>query len=484
MRRKYLGLAIATVASLPVGGILLAQSESPISAADRTIVTNIAENSEEMQNLQFLTDKIGPRLNGTSNLKRATDWAADRFKAYGLSNVHLEPFRMAHSWHRGSARASVTSPVNLPLLAEVAGWSPNTPGTVRGRAIYVNANKEEDLAFYRGKLRGAIVLGSRPHPREQIADNPLLPRPPEFRDPYPRKFRLKRDIFFREEGVLGVLRDSDKSFGLFDMDIAGMLYEVAPLPTVYLTPEGYDLIWRLIQDQQFVAVELTVDGCIFSADPVEIYNVVGEIPGVGKPDETVILGAHLDSWDLGTGATDDGTGDVVVLEAARALRYLDLKPKRTIRFILFSGEEGGLNGSRAYVKAHSAELGKISAMLEYDAGAGRVKAIQTQGQGQLADMLNGVVAPLRQMIGLKELSLATEKGSDHYSFLEAGVPGFFCEQDRATYSQTHHSQADTYDKVSGADLINGAQVMAVFAYNVAELPDLLPRVPVSVDKKD
>lgn len=255
------------------------------------------------------------------------------------------------------------------------------------------------------------------------------------------------------------------------------------MPTVFLTPEGYDLLWRLLQSQPAAAgqprveVELTVEGCQFSSEPVEVYNTVAEIPGQEKPDEVVVLGAHLDSWDLGTGATDNGTGVSVVLEAARALQTLGLKPKRTIRFVLFSGEEQGLHGSRAYTEAHQAELAKVSAVLVHDSGTGRVDTIALGGNAQAYPVLTRALAPLRQMIGFNELSLRTARGSDHASFSRSGVPGFFCVLDRATYSQTHHSQADTFDKVVREDLINGAQVMAGFAYSVAQLEELVPRRP-------
>ncbi len=224
-------------------------------------------------------------------------------------------------------------------------------------------------------------------------------------------------------------------------------------------------------------MELTIEGCEFSQGPVEVYNTVAEIPGSEKPDEVVILGAHLDSWDLGTGATDNGTGSSVVLEAARVLQKLDLKPKRTIRFILFSGEEQGLHGSRAYVKAHEDEMEKISAVLVHDAGTGRVDTIALQGNAQVYDVVTKALAPLRRMIGLETLTLRSVGGSDHASFNRVGVPGFFCGQERASYRQTHHSQADTFDKVIREDLLNGAQVMAVFAYNIAQLDEMLPRRP-------
>jgi len=207
-----------------------------------------------------------------------------------------------------------------------------------------------------------------------------------------------------------------------------------------------------------------------------VYNTVAEIPGSEKPDEVVIIGGHLDSWDLGTGATDNGTGAMAVLEAARALQRLGLKPKRTIRFVLFTGEEQGLVGARAYVEAHKAELGKISGVLVHDSGTGRVLTIGMMANYAAREVMDRVVYPLAK-IGLVEPSLRTEGGSDHVPFDEAGVPGFWCVQEPVDYAQTHHSQADTFDRVRPDDLTEGAQVLAVWAYNVAQLPDLLPRKP-------
>lgn len=453
--------------------------ESPLAAADRALLVEIADHSEQMENLRYLTDRIGARLTGTEAMKRANEWTAERFRAYGLANVHLEPWTIPHSWRRGTARVRVLAPAEQALLAEVAGWSPNTNGTVRGRLVYVKAETKEELEAYRGKLRGTIVLTAEPRPRQRVEERPLQPRPPRVERDFAaqRKFADERDRFFRDEGVLGVLRDSDKSFGLFNMQSAGRDFNPAAVPAAYLTPEGYDLLWRLREGEQGVELELTIEGCAFSDGAVEVYNTVAEIPGSEKPDEVVIVGAHLDSWDLGTGATDNGTGASVLLETARALHKLELKPKRTIRFLLFSGEEQGLHGSKAYVEAHKEELAKVSAVLVHDGGTGRVDTIALQGNPQVYEVVNQALAPLRQMIGLEELSLRSISGSDHASFNRAGVPGFYCLQERATYAQTHHSQADTLDKVVRDDLINGAQVLGVFAYNLAQLDDLLPRRP-------
>ena len=193
------------------------QTKDPVVAVDRRILTEIAEHSEQMENLRYLTDEIGPRLTGTENLKRANDWTAERFRAYGLSNVHQECYAIPHSWRRGTVRADVVAPSIQRLPAEAAGWSPNTSGTVRGPVVYVKAEKMEDLLPYKGKLQGAIVITTSPNDRERVEDRPLLPRAshPEVPLRERRKFWLERDNFFKNQSVLGVLRDSDKNFGLF-----------------------------------------------------------------------------------------------------------------------------------------------------------------------------------------------------------------------------------------------------------------------------
>jgi len=193
----------------------------------------------------------------------------------------------------------------------------------------------------------------------------------------------------------------------------------------------------------------------------------------------VIIGAHLDSWDLGTGATDTGTGSTAVLEAARALQKLGVKPRRTIRFVLFTGEEQGLNGSVAYVKTHQDELRKISAVLVHDSGTGKVLTIGLMANYAARETIDSVLYPLAKArdVGLSEPSLGIESGSDHVPFDDVGVPAFWCVQDTVDYDKTHHSQADTLDRVLWDDLTEGAQVLAVFAYNVAQLPNMLPRKP-------
>jgi carboxypeptidase Q len=458
-----------------------ASSADPISATSRRIVSEIQENNEVMENLEYLSDLIGPRLTGTQNMTQASRWTMEMFRRYGLANVHLESWTIARAWHRGTAQGQIVNPAEHPLTLASAGWSPSTAGAVRGPVVYVSARRVEDLQPFQGKLKGAIVIVAEPEilpapfevPRSPLlSPMPQPPSPPGFPT---QAFGRARDAFFKAQGVAAVLRDSGKDHALLNMGgVGGRSYDVGAVPTAFVTTEGYRQIWRLLKRGP-VEVEVELKNS-FSDKPVEVYNTVAEIRGRERPDEVVILGAHLDSWDLGTGTTDNGTGSMVVVEAARALQKLDLKPNRTIRFLLFSGEEQGLNGSRAYVEAHKAELGKISGVLVHDAGTGRVLSIGLQGNYQDREVLDRILAPLRDL-GLSELSLRSSRSTDHASFNDAGVPGFFCVQDSAEYRKTHHSQSDTFDKVWKGDLVQGAQVLAVWAYDVAQWSDMLPRGP-------
>jgi carboxypeptidase Q len=343
----------------------------------------------------------------------------------------------------------------------------------------VKAESAEGLASYKGKLKGAWVLLSE----VSVQPSPKQPQP-NLEGEYRRRmrdytrmrgFRQEQRKFLIAEGVAGILRDSNKEHGLVNMTTAASNFAVAELPEAFLTTESYGLIWRLLKRGP-VEIELALKNT-FSDGEVEVHNTVAELPGGEKANEVVILGGHIDSWDLGTGATDDGTGIMAVLEAARALKAVGAKPKRTIRFVLFSGEEEGLHGSRAYAKAHEKEMGKISGVLVHDMGTGRVKSIGLQGRYDLREVMEGVVEPFKEAVNLEELSMRSSGGTDHLSFLPFSVPAFAVVQDAAEYRKTHHTESDTFDKVYPDEINQGAKVLAAWAYNVAMLPECLPRNP-------
>ncbi len=448
-------------------------------AVTQAILDEIEKRSELMANIEYLCDMIGPRLTGSPNLTKANQWTRDKFREYGLSNPHLESWTIAKAWTRGDAKGRVVVPVEQRILLESAGWSPSTKGPQRGPVVHLKAQSTDELVPYKGKLKGAWVLFSevsvQPSPKQPRPnlDGEMRRRIREFTRM--REFREPLKKFLISEGAAGVLRDSNKEHGLINMTGAASNFTPAELPEAFLTTESYGLIWRLLKRGP-VEVEIDLKNA-FSDGDVEVYNTVAEIPGAEKPDEVVIIGGHIDSWDLGTGATDNGTGIMAVLEAARALKAVGIKPKRTIRFVLFSGEEEGLHGSRAYVKAHAAEMPKISGVLIHDMGTGRVKSIGLQGRYDLREMMERVIDPFKEAVNLEELSMRTMMGTDHMSFLPHGVPAFAVVQDEAEYRKTHHTESDTVDKVYSDEINQGAKVLAAWAYNVSMLPDCLPRDP-------
>ena len=471
------------------------EAKDPVTETDKKIIEQEKTDKEQLKaDLTHLTSRIGPRLTGSAQMDQASHWTEEQFKALGLANVHREPWTIANSWARGPARGRVTWPAVHELTLATAGWSPATDGTVKGQLIAIEATKPEDLEKYKGKLAGKIVVlkgASELEPPESPLLTPwgqgALPlmhakanEAASFRALGQVRTSLTKMV--AEEKGLAVLIPSQKMFGLLNMSAQSRDYHPAAAPAAFLVRENYLELLRLLDSGSAVEMELNLEGS-FSGKPVEVYNTVAEITGAEKPDEVVILGAHLDSWDLGTGATDNGTGSMAVLEAARALMKAGVKPKRTIRFVLFAGEEQGLNGSKAYVQAHKDELGKISGVLVHDSGTGKVLTIGLMGNYNARETMDRVLYPLAEPLGIVEPSLRSEGGSDHVPFDQAGVPGFWCIQEPADYEKMHHSQADVLDHVRWDDLTEGAQVLAVFGYNVAQLPDLLPRKPAKGEAK-
>jgi hypothetical protein len=516
-------LAVVLAVSIAWGQQQAAPTAAPSTAAsaealalDQKVMAEAKKSSEIMANLGFLSDVIGPRLTGSAALKRANEWTAERMRSYGLANVHLEAYSIPLGWERGSATARIIEPDNGRTLSLASvGWSPGTNGKIEGDVVVLTARTKTDLAALKGKLKNAIVLrgppsnirplsdtsffpGARPGPAGRAGSPPTPGTPPEPGTPpqpgmppgqSPRGDRsfgemraMQREMaeFLRTEGAAVMLQDAGKPHGLLNAGGSwrGMDRASAgdPMPSVFVAHEHYALLHRLASRPApaKTRVEIEIKNT-FIPGPVVVYNTVGEIRGSEKPDEYVVLCAHLDSWDLAQGTTDNGTGSSVVLEAARLLSRSGLIPKRTIRFILFTGEEQGLVGSREYVKQHKDELARVSMCLAHDTGTGKVVGLGLQGREVIKPILDAELLPSLKELGVKDINLRGMGGSDHMSFEGAGIPGFACQQDWAEYRFTHHSQSDTLDKAHEADLVQGAQVMAVTALRVANLPNLLPR---------
>jgi carboxypeptidase Q len=492
-----LGLLFAIASFAETPNPAPAVSDADAKSLDKKIMVEIKTKPEIIPNLAYLSDIIGPRLTGSAALKKANDWTAEKMKSYGLENVHLEPYEIPVGWERGTISAKIIEPEGgRPLLMASAGWSPGTKGKVEGDVVIFKATKREELAQYKGKLKNALILRREPSYVAPIVavgtpagDRPMGGGPMgggpmgggrrgggfDPQNPFVQELR----DFFKAEGVAAMLQDSAKPQGLLVTTGSWRGRERAAeqeaIPTLYVAHEHYALLYRLASRPApaKTRVELEVTNK-FIPGPITVYNTVGEIKGSEKPDEFVVVGAHLDSWDLAQGTTDNGTGSCITLETARVLAKCGVKPKRTIRFVLFTGEEQGLHGSRAYVERHKDEMPKVSMALVHDTGTAIVHGIGLQGRDVLKPIFEKELEALKE-VGLKDISVRSMQGTDHQSFERVGVPGFACQQDMTDYRLTHHTQTDTLDKANEANLVQGAQVMAVAAMRVANLPTLLPR---------
>ena len=464
-----------------IARLVAAPQPDEIASVDGQIISEVDSHNELMKNIEYLSDVIGPRLTGSAEQRMASNWAEEQFRRYGLVNVHQEKWTISHSWTRGTAEASIITPVLRRLAVVSAGWSPGTGSDVQGPVVYVSAESESDLDKYRGKLGGAIVILEEPH---AVTPPYAAGRPPvrfTLRQPYVEQpaqsavpFNKIRTGFLKEQGVRAILRDSANPYNLVRMSNASAgNYEPGAIPTAFLSHEDYALVWRLLGRGE-VVLKLSISNS-FSEGAAETSNTVAEIRGAEKPDEVVILGAHIDSWDLASGSTDNGTGVVAVLEAARALAKLKSAPKRTIRFVLFSGEEQGEVGSSLYVSEHKTELPRISGILVNDTGTGPVVTVGVHENYAAVEAMVRILAPVASRLGLLEPKISRTFGSDYAPFNAAGVPGFSCIGDAPEYAETQHTQSDTFDKVSEEGLTQSAKLMAVWAFNTAEYPTLLPR---------
>ena len=454
--------------------LLLLPATLQADTVERAIRAGLKETGPLMAALAEITDGTGPRLTGSEALLQAHRFAEGRFREMGLV-ARLEPFPLASTWMRVPVWAEVRSPAGHILQVAQVGWTPPTPGAMEGPLRVFAPRTPEDLAARRGQLKDAIVLWGEP-----VTDRePLMmalplrlqgqPKPPEK----PREPWLREQVaFLKAEGAAAYLLDAGKPGGLFNMDMQPGALEADGLPGAYLIHEQFLLLRRLAPERPVVRMRL--EGQL--GPSATCVNTVADLVGRAKPDALVVLGAHLDSWDLGTGATDNGAGAGAVVEAARLLARSGARPRRTIRFVLFSGEEQGLLGSKAYLEAHRGELDRHSAVFIMDTGAGRIDAVALQGRREVEPVMKQVLAPLREL-GVVDTDLRLEDDTDHIPFDAAGVPAFCVEQVQHDYSRNHHSQADTLDKVKPEELEQAAVVLALTAYRVAELPQKLPRRP-------
>ncbi|MEK7832884.1 MAG: M20/M25/M40 family metallo-hydrolase [Acidobacteriota bacterium] len=507
------------------------------------------EKSQVMELLSWMTDVHGPRLTGSPKMKDANEWTKNKMAEWGM-NARLEswgPF--GRGWSFSKVSIHVTEPNAFPIIGYPKAWTPGTNGPVVGEAVFPEINTEADFEKYKGKLKGAIVLASplRPvlaqfkAPAVRYTDEELLrmanDQPEQLQQItlnlgelnltlnnsieerrrqmlQAQRIASQKMAFFKSEGV-AVVVDIDRvgdnvHGGTVFVGSGGTRDKNAPqaLPSVTVAVEHYGRIVRMLQKGQKVKMEVEVKAQFHDEDPMA-YNTIAEIPGTDKKDEVVMLGGHLDSWHTGTGATDNAAGCAVAMEAVRILKALGIQPRRTIRVGLWSGEEQGLLGSRAYVTQHfgarqaaagqpaaggpgggggfggpqgpvvaKPEHEKFSVYFNLDNGTGKIRGVYLQGNEAARSVFRAWLAPFADL-GASTITIRNTGGTDHLAFDGVGLPGFQFIQDEVEYdARTHHSNMDVYDRMQADDMKQAATIMAAFVYNAAMRDEKFPRKPM------
>ena len=517
--RRALQAAIAVTA---LAGALPAQEKVDVATIER-IKAEEMQRSQVMDIMSWLTDVHGPRLTNSPITKRAGDWAIQTMKSWGLAGVQYEtwgPFGRGWSSERFSAQ--IVAPTPAPLIAYPGAWTVGTNGPATGDVVRVTLDSTRDLDANRGKLRGKWVMLTAP-PRvaahfeaqgarltQDALDQMALaepPPPPGGRGgaaggrggrgggPPPGVVDgATRTKFLVEEGALGILQNggggtpigtpvaalggrgataANRDFGTVGVGGGGNRAADAPpsVPVIVLSVENYGRIWRMLERNVPVTVEINSQVKFHDAD-LNTFNIVAEIPGTDPRlrDEVVMIGAHFDSWHSGTGATDNAAGSAVMMEAMRLLKVLNLQPRRTIRIGLWTGEEQGLLGSRAYVQKHygaagspTSEHARFSAYFNVDNGTGKIRGVYQQGNFDVAPIFSAWMQPFSYQ-GMRHLTISNTGGTDHQAFDGVGLPGFQFIQDPVEYStRTHHTNQDVYERIQEADMKFNAAVVAGFA---------------------
>jgi carboxypeptidase Q len=555
LRRKL--VVVLTLYVLLIPSVALARSapaevyQAPPEVIEKIKKEGMGENSKVMETLSYLTDVIGGRLTNSPNMKRANEWTRDTMAKWGMQNAHLEawgPF--GRGWSLQEFSAQVVEPQTLPLIAYPKAWSPSTKGAVTGEIVHLDVKTEADLEKYRGKLKGAVVLVDNPRALKpdfdgigrRWTDSQLLgmanaPDPstlsnrrsgqnfsPEQIQNFinARALSIKSLNFLLEEGAAVMVDNSSKGDGgtifVSGASVGGKVPETIQdifsgganpydkaaesqmIPQITMSTEHYNQLVRMIKHGVKPKMKVNIQTQYHDADLMG-YNTIAEIPGTDPnlKDEIVMVGAHLDSWHASGGATDNGAGSAVAMEAARIILATGLKPRRTIRVALWSGEEQGLHGSREYVTKHFGEMEggggrfaaltgggrgtlakkadyeKFSAYYNMDNGTGKFRGVYLQGNAAVAPIFRAWLLPFNEM-GASTLTINNTSGTDHLSFDAIGLPGFQFIQDPVEYSPlTHHSNQDSFDRIIADDVKQNATIMAAFVYQTAMMDGKIPR---------
>ncbi len=527
-------VAAFLAAALLVPAPLLLAQEKP-EKVDLVAITKIRDEglnrSKVMELAAELTDEVGARLTGSPSYRKGAEWARKKLEGFGLVNAHVEPFPFGQGWQMSRVAMHVVAPSTFPVHALPKAWTPGTNGPKKAKAILAKIETEDDLAKWKGKLEGKAVLleapkewKARKEPESQRYDEKELleleqievgagPGRRGDREGFLKRYRLQRKLraFLVEEKAAFEVSGSRGDYGTIFVQGGGSQHKEEPvgIPSVVIPLESYGRIARLVEKKIDVEIELDVQAEVLAEDAQNAVDVVAEIPGTDRAAEVVMLGGHLDSWHGGTGATDDGAGVLVAMEAVRILKAAGLKPRRTVRVALWGGEEQGLLGSRDYVSRHFAsradnpeardrelpaymrrpsgpitfkpEHKGLSAYFNLDNGTGKIRGIYTQSNAATQPIFEAWIAPFRDL-GVTTVTNRNTFGTDHQSFDAVGLPGFQFIQDEMDYeTRTHHSDMDVFERLSRPDLMQASVVMAAFVYQAANRDELLPRKAIPPD---
>ena len=435
----------------------------PLAAQDAVtrVIGEALKPSPLEANLERLTDQIGGRVPGTPAMKQAVQWGVDAFKAAGADSVHTEDFSIQASWAEGPTEMNVVGPEQFKVRAVSVAWAPALAMQRGVRIVDVGEGAAEDFAKA-GDVAGAIVL---------VHSNQMKTWDDLFNEYIRANVAVRNAVAHK---ALAIAFQSSRPHDLLYRHTNASNGEIDRIPQVLLAREDGERIARLLALGQTVKADLAVPNRI--GGPITATNVVGEVRGSEKPDEFVVLGAHLDSWELGTGALDNGCNAALVVDALRAIKASAARPRRSIRFILFSGEEEGLIGSHVYVTAHRAELDNAAGVVIYDAGIGKVTGFSLGGRKDVVAAVTGLVAPLKQF-GADALTTDASYGTDHFDFLLEGVPTLVANQEEDNYLLNYHAMSDTFDKVDLARLKTHVATAAATAFAIADSPERIgPRL--------
>lgn len=485
-------VAAAVLFAIPASG-QIAQERVDLDAVARIRQEGL-ERSRIPELARHLTEVIGPRLTGSPGMKAANEWTAAELKSWGLTGVEVEPWgRFGRGWENVSYEGRILTPYSQVMPGQPSAWTGSTKGTITAPVVVVEGGVDS-VARYGSRIRGALVLLAPPralppefgeverrtpldslfapvnqHPRPPIGWDTLLVRI--------QKQQAHGDSLLRAAGVAGIITGSGSAYGTIrgggDWSATNPEAPI-PVPNVIIPQEQYNEMYRNVTAGVPVKVQLNVQNR-FLTDDLNAYNTLGDIRGSDKPDEYVMIGAHLDSWHYGNGATDNAAGTVVMMEAMRILKALNLHPRRTIKIALWSGEEEGIYGSRGWIRKHPEMGPKISAYLNLDNGTGRIRGVWDQSNEKAIPIFEQILWPFRDL-GVMAVRHGNTGSTDHVSFDDAGIPGFNFIQDPIEYGlRTHHSSNDVYDHLVLDDLKQAAVVVAATAYELANRDEMFPR---------